>query len=115
LARFQHNYPVAAFHALRATWKCEDIQHPLRGVIRQQALDCFILAIQHNQTFAASASEQLMIIADIARRHGEFNMARQYHQQALQAQPPDSIRAALDAQAHAIEQNNMLRVARPHE
>ncbi len=114
LYRFQHAYTTAAIHALRATWKCEDVQHPLRGVIRQHALDCFLLAVQHNQSFASTTSEQLLIIADIARRHGEFNMARQYNQQATQHTPTDAIHAALTMQLHAIEENNMLRMARPH-
>lgn len=113
LARFTNDYSNAAWHALRATWKCEDTHHPLRGVIRQQAIDCFLLALQHQQPFAPTLSEQHLIIADVYRRHGEFNSARHYNQKAAQLHPADAIHAAINIQARAIEENSMQRLARP--
>lgn len=113
LARFASNYPEAGWHALRATWKCEDTHHPLRGVIRQHALDCFILALQHQQSFAPTNTEQHLIIADLYRRHGEFNLALQYNQKAAQLHHDDAISAAIQLQARAIEESNMLRLSRP--
>lgn len=114
LCRFANDYATAGWHALRATWKCEDTHHPLRGVIRQQAIDNFLLAIQHQQAFAQTASEHYLVIADLYRRHGEFNLARQYNQQAAQLHPTNGVHAAINIQAHAIDQNNLQRLARPH-
>jgi hypothetical protein len=113
LCRFAHDYATAGWHALRATWKCEDTHHPLRGVIRQQAIDNFLLAIQHQQQFAQTLSEQHLIIADLYRRHGEFALSRQYNQQAAQLHPHNAISAAINIQSRAIEESNFQRIARP--
>lgn len=114
LARFASDYRSAGINAQRATWKCEDIQHPLKGVIRQQAIDNLLLALQHNQSFAPTACEQFLVVADLYRRHGEFNSARQYNQMATQAHPTDAVRVAIEVQIRAIEESSMVRIARPY-
>lgn len=113
LCRFAQDYATAGWHALRSTWKCEDVHHPLRGVVRQQAIDNFVLALQHQQSFAPTSSEQHLIIADLYRRHGEFVRAHQYNQLAAQLHPNDAIRAAITLQSRAIEECNLQRLARP--
>jgi hypothetical protein len=113
LCRFENDYANAGWHALRSTWKCEDTHHPMRGVIRQQAIDNFLRAIEHHQTFAPTPSEQHLILADLYRRHGEFMLAHQYNQHAAQLHPNDAIRAALTIQSRAIEESNLQRLARP--
>jgi hypothetical protein len=113
LYRFANDYVAAGWHALRSTWKCEDTHHPLRGVIRQQAIDNFLLAIDTHQTFAATPSEQYLILADLYRRHGEFITAQKHNQHAAQMHPTNAIRAALTIQSQAIEASNFQRIARP--
>jgi hypothetical protein len=113
LCRFAHDYANAGWHVLRATWKCEDAHHPLRGVIRQQAIDNFLLALQHEQSFAPTLSEQHLIIADLYRRHGEFVLARKHNQQAAQLHPNNAISAAINVQANAIEDGTFQRLIRP--
>ncbi|MFZ9857790.1 MAG: hypothetical protein ACO3F2_05575 [Roseiflexaceae bacterium] len=113
LCRFAHDYANAGWHALRATWKCEDTHHPLRGVVRQQAIDNFLQAIEKQQAFASTPSEQHLIIADLYRRHGEFILAHQYNQRAAQLHPNDAISAALKIQLLAIGESNLQRLARP--
>lgn len=113
LCRFAQHYANAGWHSLRSTWKCEDTHHPLRGIVRQQAIDDFVLALQHQQQFAPTPSEQHLIIADLYRRHGEFSLAQQYNQSAAQLHPNDAIRAAINIQSHAIAETNLQRLLRP--
>jgi hypothetical protein len=113
LCRFAGDYANAGWHALRSTWKCEDTHHPMRGVIRQQAIDNFLHAIEQQQSFAPTPSEQHLVIADLYRRHGEFVLAKQCNQHAAQLHPSDAIRAALAIQLRAIEEHNLNRLARP--
>ncbi|MFN5936218.1 MAG: hypothetical protein ACK46D_18185 [Roseiflexaceae bacterium] len=90
IATLYHNHAEAGWHSIRATWKCEDMQHPLARICRNDTLTHYVNAYQQGQRFGQHNAEECLIIADLYRRNSDMHHANEYAERALQGSSNDA-------------------------
>lgn len=115
IAALYHNHADAGWHSIRATWKCEDMQHPLARICRNETLTHYVNAYQQGQRFGQHSGDECLIIADLYRRNGDMHHANEYAERATQANPNDPLMQDALRHIHAlIHTSTTTRQLRPH-
>lgn len=114
IATLNQKHADAGWYAIRATWKCEDMQHPLARICRSEAIAHYTSAYQQGQRFGSTSSEECMIIADLYRRSGDMHNATHYNTLAAQGTSQASLQANVAHQRQLIDTTTTTRQLRPH-
>lgn len=113
IAVLQHKHADAGWYAVRATWKCEDMQHPLAKICRSETIVHLINAYQQGQRFGSHSSDECMVIADLYRRSGDMHNAAHYNDLAAHGGNNPQVQTLVARQRELISTNIMTRQVRP--
>lgn len=113
IATLQQQHAHAGWYAIRATWKCEDMQHPLMRMCRNETLTHYVNAYQQGQRFGQHTADECLIIADLYRRNGDMHHAMHYNDLAAQGHSDPHIQFLVAQQHEHIQTNVTTRQVRP--
>jgi hypothetical protein len=103
-------FPDAGWCSLQAAWLCDDeLNAAAAARCRTQAIELWKLGKSHGLSFMDTVAEEFALVADILRRNGDFDEARETCLAALEEPDlPPSIDAILRYQLALISKRDTL-------
>jgi len=102
------DYYAATWALIHAAWACDDSDHENQATMcRKRAADMLIKAEEHGQQVAEQEGASTAILADLLRRSGRLEQARQVIATRRGGITEDIIAQILDFQAILLDRNDM--------
>ena len=102
------DYVAATWAFIHASWACDDFAHVSQATVcREKAVDMIAIAEEHGQQVSPQEGARTAILADILRRVGQFEQARQVIEKERGSISDDNFTRILDFQIGLIDRQDL--------